>query len=139
MWTWHQSSGELLHDDKLVGKGYAGNGAGKNNPAMQDVKNTGPLPQGWYTIGPPKDRAKLGPYVLKLTPAKENEMYGRSAFLIHGDSKRAPGTASDGCIILMPALRIQIWESGDHDLTVVAGPAALPSSTAPQSSGSANA
>lgn len=140
MWTYRQSTGELLHGDTLMGQGYAGKGSGKNNPAMQNVPNVGPLPQGWYTIGAPRDTTTHGPYVLRLTPAKENVMYGRSGFLVHGDSKAKPGSASNGCIILIPALRIQVWESGDHQLTVVEGNIipSLPISTAPQPKGPAN-
>lgn len=40
-------------------------------------------------------------------------------FRIHGDSIRAPGTASHGCIILPRAIRDRIWASGDRALQVV--------------------
>jgi len=47
-------------------------------------------------------------------------MCGRSAFLIHGDSIAAPGTASHGCIILARPDRERIAESGVKQLVVVA-------------------
>lgn len=119
MWTYHQSSGQLFHDEELIGAGYSGFGLGKNNPEKEELSNYGPIPQGWYTIGPPHDTQAHGPHVLPLTPAKETEMYGRSEFLIHGDSLKTPGTASKGCIILNRAIRDKISESGDNQLTVV--------------------
>jgi hypothetical protein len=45
-------------------------------------------------------------------------MCNREGFLIHGDSKKAPGTASNGCIILAPWYRQQIWDSMDKALIV---------------------
>lgn len=118
-WTFEQSTGRMLHDGERVAIGYAGAGEGKNNPDMQDVHNVGPLPRGTYEIGEPSDTKTHGPYVLHLTPDADNEMFGRSAFLIHGDSVVRPGTASEGCIILGRAIREKIWDSGDHQLEVV--------------------
>jgi hypothetical protein len=46
-------------------------------------------------------------------------MFGRTGFLIHGDAVHAPGTASEGCVILSRTTREQIWESHDHVLQVV--------------------
>jgi len=64
------------------------------------------------------DTVTHGPYVLPLTPSLNNQMFGRSGFLIHGDSVVNPGTASEGCIILPRAVRQQIWGAGDHVLQV---------------------
>ena len=119
MWTYEQATGRMLQDGNRVAIGYSGAGDGKNNPAMQDVHNVGPIPVGNYEIGEPSDTKTHGPYVLHLTPDPANEMYGRSGFLIHGDSVVAPGTASEGCIILGRAIREKIWTSEDHALEVV--------------------
>ena len=35
MFTWDQSAGTLSRAGKIIARGYAGNGRGKNNPAMQ--------------------------------------------------------------------------------------------------------
>jgi hypothetical protein len=119
-WTYFQKSGELAQDGNKIATGYSGAGAGKNNPEMQDVHNVGPIPQGDWTIyGPPVDTNTHGPYVLKLTAAPKTETFGRSGFLMHGDSKEHPGTASQGCIIVPRKVREQVWESGDRDLKVV--------------------
>lgn len=125
MWTYEQRSGDLLYDGKVVASGYSGAGEGKNNPEFQWKPNVGPLPQGYYTIGPPHETPTHGPYVLTLTPFPQNQMFGRSAFLIHGDSIKAAGTASHGCIILGRIAREAIWQSGDRTLKVVDG-AGLP-------------
>ncbi len=119
-WQWEQETGRLGQDGAPVAIGYSGAGAGKNNPAMQEEHNVGPIPRGSYTIEAPVDTVTHGPYVLRLEPAAENEMFGRAGFLIHGDSVVHPGTASEGCIILARPVRQQIWESNDTDLEVVA-------------------
>ena len=66
-----------------------------------------------------KDSPNTGPFTILLEPAPGTDTLGRSAFRIHGDSVRAPGTASHGCIILPRAIRDHIWRSGDRDLEVV--------------------
>lgn len=119
MWTFIQSTGELLHDGEHKGFGYSGSGPGKNNAEMQDIRNVGPIPRGTYAIGEPHDSKSHGPYVLALEPSPDNEMFGRSCFLIHGDSIEHPGTASEGCIILSRFVREQIGTSGDDLLAVV--------------------
>jgi len=121
MWTYEQLTGRILQDDVLVGVGYAGSPQGKNNPEMQNVSQTGPLPRGTYTICAPQNSPHTGPYTLDLTPDPANEMFGRSEFRIHGDSVEHPGTASEGCIITARVLREHIWTSGDHALEVVRG------------------
>lgn len=119
-WTYAQKSGELRHDGEPIATGYSGAGPGKNNPEMQSVHNVGPIPRGdWNIAGPPSNTADHGPYVLRLTPGPETETFGRDGFLIHGDSKSAPGTASKGCVILSREIREQVWESGDRDLEVI--------------------
>ncbi|HET9554897.1 MAG TPA: tlde1 domain-containing protein [Anaeromyxobacteraceae bacterium] len=123
LWRYRQRTGELLHGDVLFARGYAGRGEGKNNPAMQGVRATGPIPQGSYQIvGPPHAGGHMGPDVLYLAPAPDNVMFGRGGFFIHSDSIHAPGTASEGCIVIdPPRLRWAIWDSGDHYLLVESG------------------
>lgn len=119
MWQYEQTTGVISLDGAYLARGYSGAGEGKNNPLMQDAHNVGPLPVGFYTIEKPRNTMTRGPYVLPLTPAEDNKMFGRSAFLIHGDSIAHPGTASQGCIILPRAVREEIWNSGDNQLEVV--------------------
>lgn len=119
-WTYKQSTGEIFHNGRVIGRGYAGKNGGKNNPAMQSVSATGPLPQGFYTIiGHPFTHPHTGAYSIRLQPSSGNIMFGRSGFLIHGDSRNHPGDASDGCIVLARHIREVIWNSGDMRLEVI--------------------
>ncbi len=117
-WIYSQSTGYLTHNGVHIATGYSGNGEGKNNPAMQNVPNEGPCPQGSYQIGAPKDDPNVGPFAMPLTPEPGTDTFGRFAFMIHGDSIVHPGTASEGCIIMLRDARNQIWQSGDHELVV---------------------
>lgn len=124
MWTYQQATGRLLRDSELVGIGYSGHEEGRNAPDKQAVIGIGPIPRGTYEIGDPHDTSSHGPYVMRLTAADGNEMFGRDGFLIHGDSKLAPGTASHGCIILSRDVREQIGKSlplNERTLEVVHG------------------
>lgn len=98
---------------------YAGAPGYKNDPQYEGMQDKGPLPRGRYKItGTPFRHPKAGAYTLRLTPYPGNEMFGRAGFLIHGDSIKHPGTASNGCIVLAPGYRHQIFESGDRELLV---------------------
>jgi hypothetical protein len=119
MWTYDQLSGALGKGGQRVATGYSGFGEGKNNPAMENVPDAGPIPRGVYDIGPMHDTATHGPHVMALTPESGTNMFGRDGFLIHGDSVQNPGTASHGCIILPRTVRDQIAASGDRQIQVV--------------------
>jgi|ERR1700728_347366 len=120
-WTFTQTSGELQQDGEQVATGYSGAGVGKNNPAMEAVHNVGPIPHGdWTIVGPPVNTRDHGPYVLALRPTSGTETFGRSGFLMHGDSIESPGCASHGCVIMPRAIRERVWTSGDRDLEVIA-------------------
>ena len=121
MWTYTQKTGELLLNGRPVGSGYSGFDDGKNNPDMQGVANSGPIPQGdWTIVGPPANTPEHGPFVLRLEPAGGTNTFGRAGFLMHGDSIPNPGCASHGCIIMPRNIREQVWQSGDTSLEVVA-------------------
>ena len=96
MFTMSYSQGRaLLSVCGIETPAYAGRGEGRNNPAMQNRRNIGPLPRGRYAVGAPV--GTHGPVTLPLTPHRGNEMHGRGGFLIHGDN--VAGDASRGCII----------------------------------------
>jgi hypothetical protein len=128
MWTYEQATGTLLDGDgNVIAHGYSGAGDGKNDPSKQDEREIGPVPQGTYTIGAPEfvnTHGPHGPFVLPLAPDPGDEMFGRSGFLMHGDSVEHPGAASKGCIIMPRNVRENVWNSGDHRLQVVSGQSA---------------
>ncbi len=100
-------------------QGYSGHGMFKDDPEHEDVKDAGPIPGGLWTVAAMIDKTPdHGPYVLRLVPAPGTETFGRSGFLIHGDSITSPGEASLGCIILPRPAREKIWTSGDYNLVV---------------------
>jgi len=120
-WIYAQKTGELQQDGKHVATGYSGFDDGKNNPAMEAAPSCGPIPHGEWTItGPPANTRDHGPWVLRLEPSPETRTFGRSGFLMHGDSKESPGCASHGCIVMPRSAREQVWNSGDRKLEVVA-------------------
>lgn len=126
--AWKIKTGEWLDPaGKLLGVGYAGlddgdgipePGEGKNDPTKTREKGVGPIPVGTYLIGALFNHATAGRYTMRLTPLPGTEVFGRSGFLIHGDS-RIPGTASHGCIILPRVIRLLIGESKDRILNVI--------------------
>jgi len=121
MWTYQQSTTKLQSPTGIITSfGWAGQGDGKNNPAMQGVKGIGPLPVGVYTIGEPHDSPHTGPYTMDLTPDPSNNMLGRSDFRIHGASYMRPELSSEGCIIQPREIRENIWNSGDRTIEVIA-------------------
>lgn len=119
MWIYSQSTGSLWSDNgERVATGYSGKGEGKNNPALEHVKNVGPIPRGLYTIGQPYNSDNVGPYALPLTPVL-HDAHERTDLLAHGDSISDPGNASEGCVILPRPIRQRIFNSGDLILKVV--------------------
>ena len=124
-WTFKQSTGEMSNPEgKVVATGYAGGNCGNNpeginNPAMQEVHAVGPLPQGVYKFDTVVLQSHLGPYAIPLIPDPTNEMFGRSAFYIHGDTVGRPRCASEGCIIMPRAIREDMYLGDDHTVVVV--------------------
>jgi Protein of unknown function (DUF2778) len=125
MWIFQNGTGGLLDPlGNLIETGYAGGARGThpegvNASEYQYTPDIGPLPVGWYTFGTSVEGTHLGPLAIPLTPDADNDMRGRGGFYVHGDHIGAPGTASDGCIILSRATRTLIAQSTDKRLQVV--------------------
>lgn len=115
-WEYDQSSGLIRLNGAFMGKGYAGTGAGRDNPDMEHVSYIGPIPRGTYDIGQPYTHPTLGPIVMNLDPVGHNAR-GRTLFRIHGDN--SANDASEGCIILGRAIREKIAASSLRKLEVV--------------------
>lgn len=117
-WQYHQRTGQLIYNNVNVATGYSGAGVGKNNPALEQMRNVGPIPKGNYRIGRPRNSQDHGPHVMDLIPVGHNA-FGRTHFLIHGDSINNSGQASQGCVILPRNIRERISHSADNNLTVL--------------------
>ena len=128
-WQYSQSTGCLSRPNGgTLGFGFAGNGLGLNNGALEQQHNTGPLPKGKYTMVAYIDKhPTMGLCVVQLSPDPANTMYGRSGFFIHGSRNLLTSglklylESSDGCICIGDcSLRESIWNSTDRELIVVA-------------------
>lgn len=125
--VFEQSTGKLFDANAhLLGTGYAGREAGKNNPAMENVKGIGPLPAGNYTgVELFEVHPTVGKYAIRLEPDAATTQkilrYGRDpkSFFMHGDSSEHPGLASHGCIVQQRTVRENFW-AGDRKVQVVA-------------------
>jgi hypothetical protein len=119
-WTYHQSTGLLEHDGQPVAAtGYSGAPGSVNDPDQEAVHNMGPIPRGSYHLGGLEaNHGHLGPNVLHLTPVG-HYAHGRSRLYIHGDNREQNRSASEGCIILPPDVRLRIASSHDQTLEVV--------------------
>jgi hypothetical protein len=123
MWTYKQSTGQVFHNGQEIAKGYSGHGEGLNNPDAQDQHGIGPAPEGFYNIGQAQTHPHLGPLAMALLPLSGNQMFGRSAFYIHGDNAEMNHTASDGCLIFDHMTRQFIADQvamGDNSLQIIA-------------------
>jgi len=127
VWTYESSSGLLARDGQKLAVGYSGFGVGKNNPIYERVTNIGPIPRWIWVIGTAYNTPDHGPVVMALkalrNPANSYDPpFGRSNFLIHGDSAERPGLVSKGCIVLPRPTREVIASAvvaGDNLLYVV--------------------
>lgn len=120
--TYNQTNGHLTNDDGvIVAEGWAGNGDGKNNHAMQDVKSIGPLPCGVYSVGEWEAmHPGLGPLVVHLVQV-EGDTFGRDGFYIHGPSFKNYGEESKGCIIVPRPMRNYLRNLRPETITVISG------------------
>ena len=120
MWIWSNTTGNLTRDGQFITWGYAGHAQGTNNPSDEALPDTGPPPEGAYTIGPARTDPHLGTIAMPLTPDPTTDMHGRSGFWIHGASPQHPLESSHGCIVLPSVARSTIATSGDTVLLVTA-------------------
>ena len=98
-----QIVGQLLWH--WLGKGYSGHGAGVNNVPDAAIPNVGPIPPGCvFDVLPPGDH--IGPLSFPLH--LQEGPTRRSGFYIHGDNVAHNQTASEGCIVMGPAIRQQV-------------------------------
>lgn len=118
-WRYEQATGRLSRDGIPLTVGYSGFAEGRNNPDMQMVRDVGPIPQGRWQLATIFDSPSHGPRCILLVAEEGTNTWGRSGFLIHGDSIGTPGQASHGCIIVGRHERELVWGTGDRALEVV--------------------
>lgn len=121
MYTYNQANGYISQDGHLLGQGYSGHGNGLNNPALEQVPSTGPIPRGLWEFGQAVNHPHLGPVAIPITPKDGTNTYGRGGFFAHGDEVGHVGEniASHGCIIAARGIRDHIEAGTDKDLEVV--------------------
>ena len=122
-WTYTQATGELHRDGKLVATGYSGAPGHINATTSEGLRSKGPIPRGlWRMFFVYQRHSRLGPVAIALKPEGHNAL-GRSDFMIHADSIKRPGSASQGCIILPHAVRVQmaacVGKRGEGELVEV--------------------
>ncbi len=122
-WEYSQSSGDITNPQgQGIGQGYAGNGSGLNNPSQQGTPDSGPIPQGYYAIGPQQNNVTGNgvdlPNSMRLTPDSGTNTFGRGGFLIHGANNYIEENESEGCIVACPGIRNQIGNSNNDTLRV---------------------
>ena len=99
-------------DLELIGFGYSGHPSILNDIHSRNLADQGPIPAGLYTFSGPFTDPKRGPQCWRLEPAATNRMFGRCAFMNHGDTAAMAHNASDGCIISPHWVR-RLWTAGD--------------------------
>lgn len=110
-WLYIQSTGQLYRPDgSFCADGYSGRAEGLDNPALENVKDEGPIPAGLYRIGIVDE--EKGPFTIHLSPDQSNAMFGRSGFLVHGDNAEVNHTASEGCIVMPRLARVELARGG---------------------------
>ena len=120
-----QRTGNTYIDKNFVGQGYSGHGEGLNNPDMQFVHMVGPAPRGLYALGQPFTHPRTGRFTMRLFPQTGTDMQGtsdapRDGIMCHGDNAHNDRSASDGCLVLAVAFRIELNKPTDRRLTIVA-------------------
>jgi hypothetical protein len=122
-WIFSTTTGDLTQNGTVIGHGFSGYGTGLMDPDLEMVQDVGPIPRGSWTIGPFFDDPEKGPLVADLTPSPDTDVYGRSGFMLHGDTaadvENGTQLASHGCIVLARSIRELIAASGDAELQVI--------------------
>lgn len=112
LFSYDQRTGEFFDADLVIlGVGYSGRLLGINNPDMEDVVSTGPIPRGIWEVARPFHSVTKGPLTFALKYlCGGGGRFGRNGFLIHGDNGRGDRSASEGCIVLSRECRESIAE-----------------------------
>lgn len=130
MWLYKQTGQLITPSGAPAAHGfYSGYGPHANVPADEGLMGKGPIPCGDYTMAELLTNTPMGPVAIRLAPDEETfyriMKLGRDpySFYIHDDTVAHDETASEGCICSISGTEpvMNIWDSGDHQLKVVAG------------------
>jgi hypothetical protein len=121
VWTYYIRSGEwVAANGDLLAICHSGRGDAMNDPSRCRERNVGPIPPGFYNIGPAHHHRTCGPVAMRLIPMPGTDTFGRSGFLVHGPN-RTPALEDDseGCPIMPFGERCQLALSQDRVVEVV--------------------
>jgi hypothetical protein len=76
--------------------GYAGAPVATNNPVWQLERDVGPLPEGKYFMGTPREFHGMDKG-MKVLPDVDTDTFRRGAFRIHGPGAWSAGRLALGC------------------------------------------
>jgi hypothetical protein len=96
--VYNQRTGQLTRDNQLVGMGFSGTGAARNNPALQNQPKTGPIPAGEWRIALRVKDFKTGEPLFHLHQLTNPPVRFGEPFTIHADTR--PNAGESG--IAMP-------------------------------------
>jgi RHS repeat-associated protein len=132
-WTYNQSTGWItaqlspdVYGPPVGFQGYSGNGVGFNNPGAQYVPDVGPIPEGYWVVGPLTTftGASLNthpgfpliplPWTKTSIPLLKRD---RNSFYVHSDFGN-PTDSSHGCIVFPPSQWEHIVKPGDVILVI---------------------
>jgi hypothetical protein len=120
-YVYSQTTGQLKLGNEVIGTGYSGRGAAKNNPGMQNQPKTGPIPAGPFTIMTRRNDPQTGEPIIETLPTAPSNARGRfpgESFRIRCESN-PPGMGDAGDIVLPRAAIDKIDINGFPNLKVV--------------------
>jgi uncharacterized protein (TIGR03067 family) len=118
VYVYSQTTGKLTFNGQLVGTGYSGKGAAKNDPDKQADKD-GPIPVGEYLLTGLQDDLRLGAKIIGLLPvAGKTNVFNRfpdEPFGMIAETDHSPS----GCLIVVPRDVLEKLNSANGKLQVV--------------------
>lgn len=90
-YVYNVRTGQLTLDNQVVGVGFSGTAAARNNPALQNQAKTGPIPVGEWRIAVRINDFQTGEPILHLHPLMNPPVRFGETFTIHADTSPTAG------------------------------------------------